>query len=206
MARHIRRDVSKMTTKTHGELRAKDSVRSVMAVAISGGTPSHVFFAACRASSHACRSSLRQPLQSVGQAVGSLSLQFELATGTQTSGRNRDQLKVLKSVTQTRAASRCVYHTKMPVCAESLLGTPVKTCTGIRQTLPRMSLGEGLMCAGLRTSSRTSCAASCCPSLCRTSCGLPRNLGSLRPAGETTDKLGAQHPDSRVPSKRRYAS
>ena len=40
-------------------------MRSVIAVAISGGTPSHVFFAACSASSHACRSSLRRRTQEI---------------------------------------------------------------------------------------------------------------------------------------------
>ena len=49
---------------THGESRAKESVKSVMAVAISGGTPSHDFLAACKASSQACRSSLQQRVQS----------------------------------------------------------------------------------------------------------------------------------------------
>ncbi len=49
--------------RTHGESRANESERSVIAEAICGGTPSHVFFAACSASSHACRSSLRRTTQ-----------------------------------------------------------------------------------------------------------------------------------------------
>ena len=54
---------------TYVELAASGSARPVMALAISGGTPSHVFLAASRASNHACRSSLQHRMENIGSGT-----------------------------------------------------------------------------------------------------------------------------------------